>query len=89
MDDHECVIGLLYQNDNIDLCNLSSLKEHIQERKEFNVEAKKYNMPYLVMTEWTLRDYADKRISTDLTRFDFCPYCGKKIDWKEIKKQDG
>lgn len=34
---------------------------------------------------WTLADYCDKRKNTDLTRFEYCPMCGRKIDWKSIK----
>ena len=39
--------------------------------------------------EWlhTLKQYADRRRSTDLTRFSFCPDCGKRIDWKSIAKE--
>lgn len=39
--------------------------------------------------DFTLTDIpydAVNRKSTNLTRFDFCPYCGKKIDWKEIRE---
>ena len=36
-------------------------------------------------TTFSLNDYCDKRKSTDLTRFNYCPICGKKIDWKAIK----
>ncbi len=36
---------------------------------------------------YTLKDYADRRKSTNLRRFEFCPICGKKIDWKKIKKE--
>ena len=34
---------------------------------------------------WTLADYCDKRKNPDLTRFEYCPMCGRKIDWKAIK----
>ena len=34
---------------------------------------------------YSLPDYCDKRKSTDLTQFNYCPLCGKKIDWKAIK----
>jgi hypothetical protein len=37
---------------------------------------------------YTLKDYCDMRKSTDLSRFKFCPYCGKKIDWKKIKREN-
>lgn len=88
MGDHECIIGLLYQTDTSDLCTVSMLRNHIDERRELNVEAKKY-MPHLVIPEWTMKDYTDRRKSTNLTHFTFCPTCGKKIDWKGLRGQDG
>ena len=36
---------------------------------------------------FTLKQYADRRRSTDLTRFSFCPDCGKRIDWKSIAEE--
>ncbi len=30
-------------------------------------------------------DYLDKRYNMS-KMFDYCPYCGEKIDWKTIKK---
>lgn len=36
-------------------------------------------------TVYTMSDYCDRRKSTDLTRFNYCPMCGKKIDWKAMK----
>ena len=85
--EHECIIGLLYQTDYVDLCTLSILENHIKERKEINRVAKKY-MPEYVRPEWTIYDYADRRKSTNLTHFTFCPMCGKKINWQEIRKKN-
>lgn len=34
---------------------------------------------------YTLEQYFDWRYNTNLTRFVYCPYCGKKIDWKGMK----
>lgn len=35
---------------------------------------------------YTLEDYVDRRKSTNITRFEYCPYCGEKINWKSIKE---
>lgn len=35
---------------------------------------------------FTLAQYLDKRYSTNLTRFNFDPFTGEKIDWAEIRK---
>lgn len=84
----ECVIGLYYRQGGSSLVSLSDLKWHIQDAKEFNAECKRFGMSDIVKKEYTLRDYADKRKSTNLTRFNFCPMCGKEIDWAAIRRID-
>ena len=79
----ECWIGVLHDYDNTRVVDLKGLKNNIQEQKEYaEWKSKMYgvNEKY-----YTLLDYCDKRKSTDLTRFNYCPLCGKKIDWKAIK----
>lgn len=88
MADHECIIGLLHHIDTSDLCTVSELRRHILHRKEVNASVREC-VPYLVRTDLTMKDYADRRKSTNLTHFAFCPICGKKIDWKELREQDG
>ena len=90
MDDHECIIGLLHYINYADLITLYELKQHIQENIEQNelLDRIPYlrNSPYL-RTKWlSMRDYTDKRKRTDLTRFDYCPVCGKKINWADIRR---
>ena len=86
---HKCVIGLLHDYDATYLVSLDGLKEHIQENIQHNEWLNKdpvfKDCEELKSKVWSLSDYADKRKSTNLTRFDFCPECGKKIDWKAIK----
>lgn len=90
MANHECVIGLVRRNDDSELVTVEELKEHIAKRIEYNrylTEAGLSHCHWLRYKEWSLKDYCDRRKSTDLTRFDFCPMCGKKIDWKRIKEE--
>lgn len=61
------------------------LKDHIEKTKDFNRACEQDRMPWLKRIPYTLRDYADRRIKTDLTRFNFCPSCGEKIGWKILK----
>ena len=82
---HECIIGLIYHTDYSELCTLSILRKVIDETKELNEISRKYGYGSW-NKEYTMQDYGDRRKSTNLTRFDFCPYCGKKIDWKEIRE---
>lgn len=94
MSEHECYIGLLY-NDyfHSELITLIELKEHIEDNRrmnQYNIELySKYNQkPKFTRKVYTLKDYADKRKSTNLSRFEYCPYCGKRINWKKIKSEE-
>jgi rRNA maturation endonuclease Nob1 len=92
MSEHECYIGLLHKDYfHSELTTLNELKEHIEENKRINkMRIEFYSMydkkPRIVL--YTLKDYADRRKSTDMSRFEFCPYCGKKINWKKIKSEE-
>lgn len=86
MNNHNCTIGLLYEIDYSYLATKKDLIRHIENKKEFNelVEVFKYPNKEKI---WELSDYADKRKNTDLIRFDFCPCCGKRINWRELKNE--
>lgn len=84
----DCIIGLIRDGDSVYLATLEELKEHIDMRREFNAECDKYGMDYIKYHEYTLKNYADKRWSTNLTRFEYCPECGAKIDWSAIRRID-
>lgn len=88
---HECIIGLLHLWEESQLVTLPDLTDHIATRIEHNHycenQPKRNSAPVLRQTIWTLVDYADKRKSTNFTRFEYCPYCGKKIDWTAIRKE--
>ena len=94
MDDHEYIIGLLHYSDYPDLVTLYELEQHIQKSIKENERLDEY--PFLrdspglynkLYHKWlSMRDYADKRKHTDLTRFDYCPVCGKKINWADIRR---
>ena len=78
----ECYIGIKHAYEDTGLVTLEQLKaeiEWLQARKESFEE---YGIKYKI---YSLSDYCDKRKSTDLTQFNYCPLCGKKIDWKAIK----
>ena len=82
---HECVIGLLSNYAGGEIVTLEELMNHIQERIRFNEIV---GNEAIKETVWSLKDYSDKRKSTDFLRFDFCPFCGEKIDWKNIRESD-
>lgn len=89
-DTHKCIIGLISCYADGDLVTLDDLKKHIDGKIEFNAFLESdpiYRVrPDLRATVYTLKDYADRRKNTDLTRFTYCPDCGKRIDWKAIKE---
>lgn len=74
----ECCIGIINDYDKTRMATVEDLKEHIQINKEIR-------KPYHNWKTYELSDYYDKRKRTDLTRFNYCPLCGKKIDWKALK----
>lgn len=91
MSRHDCIIGLLHHYEYSELVTLDMLKEHIKEKQERNEWVKNdpvlCSCKYLQEKEWSLKQYCDKRVNTDMTQFDFCPECGKKINWKEIREK--
>ena len=60
------------------------LEEELEEEIKSN-EIRKSRGDKWYRKFYTRNDYCDKRISTNLTQFNYCPLCGKKIDWKAIK----
>lgn len=88
----DCTIGLLSRGyDGCELVTLQQLKNRIAEKIYYNevlVTAYATEQARLLQKVWQLKDYGDLRKSTDLTRFNNCPYCGKFINWKEIKRME-
>lgn len=80
------IIGLLHLTEESELADIHQLRFHIQERVEHNRSCRENGFEFLIWPEWTLRDYADGRKSTNLRRFRFCPECGAKIDWKKLRE---
>lgn len=92
MADHECIIGMYQYVDYADVITLSDLKREMEDRKRINEVWKNENTPYagcFIEPEYTLTQYADRRFNTGLSHFNYCPVCGKKIDWKELREKDG
>lgn len=88
----EHILGLIYKNDEASrLVTFEDLKRHIEQKTELKALFEEYHPQYEGFIRsiklYSIADYADKRRSTDLHRFDFCPKCGKKIGWKELKKE--
>lgn len=41
----------------------------------------------LSTTSYSLKDFYDRRVSTNLERFNYDPYTGEKIDWKRLRDE--
>lgn len=84
----EHIIGMLNNYDDSDVVTLKELIQYINNANELTQYCKENNLPEFKYRKFiSLKDYCDKRKSTDLTRFEYCPLCGKKIDWKGIKNE--
>lgn len=82
----ECVIGIWNEYESYYLVTYNDLKEKVE---EYNENCVLFNRVWKT-TEYktkTILDFLDKRKSTNLTHFNNCPYCGIKVDWKELKKE--
>lgn len=90
---HECLIGSFNDFGYHELITFAELKEHVKNTKDFNDRLRSdpfmTDVERLCRKEWLLKDYADKRKSTNLYRFNFCPVCGKTIDLKKLVKDEG
>ena len=88
----DCIIGLLNRGyEGCELVTLQQLKDRIAEKRDYNevmVPMYATEPTGLLCKVWQLRDYGDFRKSTDLARFNNCPYCGKQIDWKKIRRME-
>lgn len=89
MSEHECIIGCFCDDGMYDIVTLSELVEILKRDVEFYEKLKEdcRRLGVNIKPPYTLKDYCDMRKSTNMTRFKFCPYCGKKIDWKRIKSE--
>ena len=85
----ECCIGIKYNYEDTELVTLAELKGYIEREKRLSEYHKNSDWWQSMCNKYTLDDYCDKRKSTDLTQFNYCPFCGKRIDWKTIKENRG
>lgn len=91
---HECIIGEI-RSRRSGIVSLRSLKAHID--SEIQRVAAYHSAKYDALNQWlqdrlpkdpfvvyTLADYCDVNKQTDLVRFNYCPVCGKEIQWAEF-----
>lgn len=80
--EHECIIGMYNYYENTDLITCSELIN--KNKRDWSL----YKTAYTWLSPPTpLEDFFNKRKNTELTRFNYCPVCGKKIDWNKLKRR--
>ena len=89
-DKHKCLIGLWYYEDGAEMKTLSEIVEIINQRNQIMSCGGEYVEIYkeLGLKEYRIDDLFDLRKNRlPITRFKYCPECGKKIDWKGMKNE--
>lgn len=87
---HECYIGLWYYCEGAEMKTLREiLEEIVQHNAIFELdEQSAYILKELGAVRYSFNDLFDlRRNRLPLCRFHYCPVCGAKIDWKEIKQK--
>lgn len=87
---HECLIGLWHYSDGSDMVTISDITKNIRARNEMfsRDDAEALLLRRIGMQEYHIEDLFDLRKNRlPITRFKYCPACGKKIDWKGMKNE--
>ena len=79
----DCFIGI-FHNDNEEL-HKNTVYERLSEHSRTTEMLFEHR---LIKSPITIKQYLDKR-SGFMTFFNYCPYCGEKIKWKQIKSECG
>ena len=85
---HNHIIGVFQDYDLITFCTLEDLKEKIKEMKELNEYYIKVNQPTACYRYTTLEDLLDSSKWTCFKRFEYCPVCGEKINYRKILEEN-
>lgn len=80
--DHRCYIGMFFDYENTELLSFDDL---LAKNKRIKNLFNEYKFKWLLPTP--LQDYFDRRKKSELIHFNYCPTCGKKIDWRALRKR--
>lgn len=87
MCEHRCYIGLYNNYEDSDLVTLEDLIKIVQQDQE-SYEYRVANDYRVGRPPLTLAEYLDTRKNTSLYRFNYCPRCGKIIDWAKLRQEN-
>lgn len=84
----ECFIGLWHNYEGSELVSYDDIVRRLADEQEMYEFAQTDPLYKQIHKPWpySLNDYLDKRKSVNMTRFNFCPVCGNKIDWKAMRE---
>ena len=92
MQDYECVIGLWYDYEDTDIVTLSELLQCAEQaEKTYNYLKELHERGgelYSRPKPYSIQDYLDSRKTTNFNHFEYCPFCGKKINWERLRKEN-
>ena len=80
------IIGIWYDYESTDIITLDGLKMRMSDIKSMNEYKKQnnYDKVFGLQKEYTLEDYFNKKKNYEsFDLFNYCPYCGEKIELKE------
>lgn len=86
--EHQCIIGILHYCDDSVCSTEKEIVDYVKNNNELYDNTEKRIRESIRMKRFKLSDFFDKRKGTSLERFDYCPRCGKKIDWKKIRERN-
>lgn len=84
----KCIIGLyLHENYNHNV-TLEELEQEIEQwNKTIDYHIQICGKNLFNLKKVSMKDYLDNRRSNNLYKYNYCPYCGEKIKWNEIKEK--
>ena len=79
-----CWVGTLNDYDQSDINNLmlSNIVERLKARSGHSKAMKAFDLAW---ERYEPKDYLDRRRGL-ATLFNYCPWCGKKINWTKVRK---
>lgn len=75
------LVGILYNQAGAREVTFRDLREHVKMLEDIVEEFREISRLKRKITHYTMKDYTDRKKETNLSRFNFCPVCGEKIDW--------
>lgn len=83
-------IGQWLEYEHNELVTFKDLKRKVNKNNStYEYAMKNYGEEFTkgLIKKINIKDYFDNRKNMNLIKFNYCPYCGEKIDWKELKSR--